>query len=174
VGEDPSPLAGPPITAAPGSSPPDDEALVVSGPGGGEGSAIDLRRRIEPVLDAFRTDVNKLVTRRVEDLDRRTAEIVGGACDDAAELLDGANRQREAVAALLRLAIHQSERLLTVTDAVLEVVRHDHRRAVEVHGAFDCLTGRTTSVATAGNGLGHTDAPAAPERAAPATGDIPM
>jgi hypothetical protein len=124
------------------------------------------------VLDAFRTDVDKLLTQRVEDVDRRSAEVVGGAWDEAAELLDGANRQREAVAALLRLAIHHSERLLGVADAVLDVVRHDHRRVVEVQGAFDCLTGRTsTSVAAGGNGFGDAGPTAAPEPP-PATPDV--
>jgi hypothetical protein len=113
---------------------------------------------LEPVLDAFRADVEKAITQRVEDVDRKTAEIMGGAWDEAAEILDGANRQREAVAALLRLAIQQSERLLSVADTVMDVVRVDHQQAAEAQLAFDYLTGRNARPGhAAGNGLGGRD-----------------
>jgi ABC-type transporter Mla subunit MlaD len=142
--------------AALGPAPPPDGAVR---------APLELSGHLEPLLDAFRVDLEKLLSQRVEEVDRRTAEIVGGAWDDAADLLNGANRQREAVAALLRQAIHQSERLLSVADTVLDVVRVDHRRAADVQLAFDDLTGRKPrAVAATGNGLGDPEAPMASGR----------
>jgi len=125
---------------------------------GGLLGSIELKDRFVPAFDAFRADLEKLITQRVEDVDRETAELMGGAWDEAAGILDAAHRQREAVAALLRLAIEQSERLLSVTDTVLDVVRTDRQRASEVQRAFDYLTGRSpTPVAATGNGAGDPD-----------------
>ena len=140
------------------TSTPDDGASRGPQADGGVAPSVELKLRFEPVLDALRADVEKVITQRVEDVDRETAELMGGAWDEAAGILDAANRQREAVAALLRLAIEQSERLLSVTDTVFDLVRTDHQRASEVQRAFDYLTGRSpTPVAATGNGAGDPD-----------------
>ena len=83
----------------------------------------ELRRRIGSLLAAFRADTERLIRVEIGHVDVRTAEILGRASGEAAEILADADRHHQAALVSVKRATRRAKRFLAATEVVPVSIR---------------------------------------------------